>query len=299
MGWNLFTEDALAETTIPGLMSFDQSFSSSQSMNADGVMTTGSPDEVIAVFTAFGRKKYVVFNVSEPGYVWHADGRTSRADLMAVVPNAAEKTIRLPIVPMVAGALLLSLLLAVRAARMSRGFATVALVIVLIAGLAGQNVGRIEIKQFWRAGMKVPDEAEAKEIFAALHRNVYRAFDYETEDSIYDALAQSVSGVFLDEIYNDVYQGLILSEEGGAICKIERVEILDSHMHAAPEERGANSQFRMSCNWRVLGLVEHWGHVHRRINEYSAIYTLTPFGHQWKISGVEMTDQKRITGAPQ
>jgi hypothetical protein len=55
----------------------------------------------------------------------------------------------------------------------------------------------------------------------------------------------------------------------------------------------------MSCNWRVLGLVEHWGHVHRRINEYSAIYTLTPFGNQWKISGVEMTDQKRITGATQ
>ena len=296
MGWNLFTEDALAETTIPGLMSFDQSFGSSQSMNPDGVMTTGSPDEVIAVFTAFGRKKYVVFNVSEPGYVWHADGRTRRADLMAVVPNAAEKTIGVPMVPMVAGALLLSLLLAVRAAKMSRGFAAVALVIVLIAGVAGQNVGRLEIKPFWRGGMEMPDEAEAKEIFAALHRNVYRAFDYETEDSIYDALAQSVSGELLDQIYNDVYQGLILSEEGGAICKIERVEILENKMQAATDERGADLQFSMSCKWRVLGLVEHWGHVHRRINEYSAIYTLTPSGNQWKISGVDMTDQQRVTG---
>ena len=88
---------------------------------------------------------------------------------------------------------------------------------------------------------------------------------------------------------------MILSEEGGAICKIERVEILESHMQAAPEERGANLPFRMSCKWRVLGLVEHLGHVHRRINEYSAIYTLTPSGNQWKISGVEMTDQQRVT----
>jgi len=299
MGWNLFTEEALEETEIPGLMSLDQSLSSSQSMNVDGVMTTGSPDEVIAVLTAFGRKKYVVFNADEPGYVWHADGLTSRADQMAVVPHAAEKTISLPIVPMVAGALLLSLLLAVRAARMSRGFATVALVIVLIAGVAGQNVVRIEIKPFWRGGMEMPDKAEAKEIFAALHRNVYRAFDYETEDSIYDALAQSVSGELLDQIYNDVYQGLILSEEGGAICKIERVEILESQMQTATEERGADLQFSMSCNWRVLGLVEHWGHVHRRVNEYSAIYTLSPSGDQWKISGVDMTDQLRVTGKTQ
>ncbi len=129
-----------------------------------------------------------------------------------------------------------------------------------------------------------------------MHRNVYRAFDYETEDSIYDALAQSVSGAFLDEIYNDVYQGLILSEEGGAICKIERVEILESRMQESTSARSADLQFRMSCSWRVLGLVEHWGDAHRRINEYSAIYTLTPLGDQWKISGVDITDQQRVTG---
>jgi hypothetical protein len=291
MAWNVFTADGADALGLLNPFGMDASGGPDT-----GGLTAGNPNEVIAVSELMGRRSFLTFTPEEPEYVWHADGRTRRADLMAVVPNAAEKTISLPTVPIAATVLLILFLAAARSGRMPRVLVAGATLMVLLVGIVGRDIGRVEITQFWRGGIEIPEEAEAKEIFAALHKNVYRAFDYETEDAIYDALAQSVSGGFLDEVYNDVYQGLILSEQGGAICKIESVEILESTMQPATEERGANPQFRMSCNWRVLGLVEHWGHAHRRINEYSAIYTLMPFDNDWKISGVEMTDQKRITG---
>jgi hypothetical protein len=303
MKWTLFTGKAIKERSLPGMMAAEQAMASRGSVDSDKTMPKGmsetmpegNPDEVIAVLTAFGRRKFVSFTVKEPEYIWHADGNTSRIHL-AVVPKATEETIRVPIVPIAAGVLLLLFWPIARAAKVSRPLSVAVVSIVIVAGVAGQGMGRIEMKPFWRDGIEMPDPAEASEIFAALHRNVYRAFDYETEDAIYDALAQSVSGELLDEVYNDVYQGLILREEGGAICKIEQVEILDSSMVPMPDPDSENPQFKISCSWRVLGLVEHWGHAHRRINEYRAVYTLTFSGDKWKISDVEMSDQKRITG---
>jgi hypothetical protein len=299
MEWNLFTEKAMREQGFLGMMAADQAMVSGSVDPDEGMpegMSNGNPDEVVAVLTAFGRRKFVAFTAEEPEHIWHKDGNTNHIHPLAVVPKATEETIDVPIVPMAAGVLLLLFLPIARAAKVSRPLSVVVVSIVIVAGVAGQSMGHIEMKPFWRDGIEMPDPAEAGEIFAALHRNVYRAFDYETEDAIYDALAQSVSGELLDEVYNDVYQGLILREEGGAICKIEQIEILDSSMVSMPDHDSENPQFKMSCSWRVLGLVEHWGHAHRRINEYRAVYTLTFSGDKWKISDVEMNDQKRITG---
>ena len=299
MEWNLFTGKAMRAQGF-GMAAADQAMIGLGPVDSDEMMPeappSGNPDEVVSVLTAFGRRKFVVFTMNEPEQVWHADGRTSHSNPLAVVPKATEETIGVPVVPLAAGVLLLLFLPLTRAAKVSRQFSVAVVSIVIVVVVAGQCMGRIEMKPFWREGIEMPDPAEAIAIFAALHRNVYRAFDYETEDAIYDALAQSVSGELLDEVYNDVYQGLILREEGGAICKVERVDILDSSMMPAFEQDSENPQFKISCSWRVLGLVEHWGHAHRRVNEYRAVYTLTYAGDEWKISDVEMNDQKRVTG---
>ncbi|MDP6629483.1 MAG: hypothetical protein QGH29_00695, partial [Kiritimatiellia bacterium] len=108
---------------------------------------------------------------------------------------------------------------------------------------------------------------------------------------------QSVSGELLDEIYTDVYQSLVLQDQGGAICKIENVEMLESKMMAPdPDVEDGGVAFSVSCRWEVKGLVEHWGHAHRRVNRYGADYTLRPFGDAWRIYDVEMNEQDRITG---
>jgi hypothetical protein len=296
MVWGLFTGEAARELgtfDLSGTGNFPDGYSNQY--GSEGSFVTGNPDEVVAVISEFGRKRIVTFSPDEPEYTWHSDGQARHVNPMAIVPVAAQHTIRVPLVPIAAGVLLILLLPAARSGRLSSGFTAIAVSVLLCAGVAGQHVGRVEMTPFWRRGIEIPDATQAKEIFAALHSNVYRAFDYETEDDIYDALAQSVSGALLTDIYNDVYQGLIMRDEGGAVCKIEKVEMLRSErLEAAAEDNRKRAQFKISCDWRVLGLVEHWGHAHRRVNEYSAVYTLTPSDERWKISGVEMNEQKRI-----
>lgn len=167
--------------------------------------------------------------------------------------------------------------------------------ILLFAGVVGQSSLRAGILSLWNRKAEVPVEARAKRIFAGLHKNVYRAFDYETEDEVYNALAQSVAGDLLDDIYEDIYQNLVSQEFGGSRCIVEKVEIMESRMlDSTPGKDNRCAQFRMFCNWRVSGSVEHLGHLHQRVNEYSAVYLLKLVEKKWKISDVEMREQNRI-----
>ena len=45
------------------------------------------------------------------------------------------------------------------------------------------------------------DEQRAHDVFETLQRNAYRAFDYREENEIYDALARSVDGPLLTDLY--------------------------------------------------------------------------------------------------
>ena len=294
MVWNVFTADGADALGLLNPYGMDPYG------GADTGLTVGNPDEIIAISELMGRRSFMTFTPDEPEYVWHSDATARRSDGLGVVPSAAQKTIQLPLVSIAATILLiLFLAAAVKSGKMPRGLVAGASLTILLVGIVGRNVGRVEMKQFWRGGVVMPAEPQAKEIFAVLHRNVYRAFDYDTEDAIYDALAQSVSGELLDEIYTDVYQSLVLQDQGGAISKIENVEILESKMIASdPDVENGTLEFRVSCQWVVKGLVEHWEHAHRRVNKYGAVYTLRPFGDAWRISDVEMNEQERILAKP-
>ena len=294
MVWNVFTGDGADALGLLNPYGMDPY------AGADTGLSVGKPDEVIAISELMGRRSFLTFIPEEPEYVWHSDVTARRSDAMGVVPSAAQKTIQLPLVSIAATILLiLFLAAAVKSGKMPRGLVAGASLTILLVGIVGRDLGRVEMKQFWRGGVVMPAEPQAKEIFAVLHRNVYRAFDYDTEDAIYDALAQSVSGELLDEIYTDVYQSLVLQDQGGAISKIENVEILESKMIASgPDVENGTLEFRVSCQWVVKGLVEHWEHAHRRVNKYGAVYTLRPFGDAWRISDVEMNEQERILAKP-
>ena len=42
------------------------------------------------------------------------------------------------------------------------------------------------------------------------------------------------------------------------------------------------------------GFVKHWEHVHARVNEYHATYTMAPRGDRWKITNVTVNEQTRL-----
>ena len=146
----------------------------------------------------------------------------------------------------------------------------------------------------------LPSSSEAEQIFLPLHANIYRAFDYTAESDIYDALAQSVDGPLLDTLYNQVYRGLIMQEEGGAVSRVmavRPVELAVESIGILPDD--GRPGFDVLARWQVDGKVTHWGHSHERTNEYQARYTVLQTDQGWRIGGSQVQEQLRVSATPE
>ncbi len=129
----------------------------------------------------------------------------------------------------------------------------------------------------------------ADQVFAQLQDNTYRAFEYSDENQIYDALNTSVDGGLLRELYLKMLETLKMQEQGGALLTIQEVKRLEGE--AEPDGRGG---FHYRCRWIVRGVVEHWGHVHQRTNQYIAEFHVQDREQLWKITDMNITEQERL-----
>jgi hypothetical protein len=156
---------------------------------------------------------------------------------------------------------------------------------------------------FLALGTRAPaqlDPAEATRIFTALQTNLYRAFDYEAESSIYDALAESVDGELLEETYLSVRRALVMEEEGGAMSRVVSVRPIATSVVSQGEIEDAGvaaRAFTVDATWQVDGRVTHWGHAHDRTNEYEGRFTVAASANGWRIHDAEITRQERVDGA--
>ncbi len=142
-------------------------------------------------------------------------------------------------------------------------------------------------------------EPDATGVFDKLIRNMFRAFDYSSEEDIYDSLATSVSGPLLKDLYLKMRKSLEVKEQGGAIATIEEVDITSAALHDRPAKGTPGAQpiappgFAIRANWKIRGTVEHWGHIHQRTNIYDAIFNVQNVDNQWKITDYETLDEKQ------
>jgi hypothetical protein len=132
---------------------------------------------------------------------------------------------------------------------------------------------------------------QAVGILQSLLRNVYRSFDFREEDDIYDRLATSVTGDLLAEIYLQNRKSLVVTQAGGAQAKVKEVKILDVAVEPL-DDRPLALTFR--SKWTAMGTVGHWGHIHIRQNQYDANITVEPVDGAWKITDLELLEEKRI-----
>ncbi|MHC4135961.1 MAG: hypothetical protein ACYTDU_10480 [Planctomycetota bacterium] len=221
-----------------------------------GVVTSGPQKEVFAV------------SAEEPEYTWHASETRPRPP-PAPGPGPASP----------APLLSLGLFLAAAAgAILLRRRKALAMALLL--------AGAVSAALAWPAG----PPADARRVFQALHANLYRAFEADTEDEIYDVLAQSVDASLLQEIYLDIYESLILREQGGVITEVEKVDVVGGDVLPG----GEATEFAVAWRWRVHCSVSHWGHVHRRINVYAADYAVRHDGSSWKIAAVAVREYERV-----
>lgn len=175
-----------------------------------------------------------------------------------------------------------------RARRVAAGSAVL---LALAAGLlAWQSAA------FSRPGAQtaaVPSDVEAGQIFQELHRHVYRALEARTESDVYDTLARGLDGAVLDEVYQEVYEALMMRGEGNTRFSVRRVKPISTEV--LPADAAVRPAFRVRYRWRVYGTVTHFGHTHARFNEYEALYLVQHNGRAWRITDSQVRQNKRVT----
>lgn len=141
------------------------------------------------------------------------------------------------------------------------------------------------------------DDEEAGAVFEKLHDNVYAAFKRRTEESIYDGLESSVDGDLLRRIYLEISQGLADEDDGAASAKIESIQRLKVTRNSVPPSESVFAKediFGIDCSWRVVGRVEHWGHIHIRDVLYQAQFHVADMGPNWKLIAMEAFSQSSM-----
>lgn len=161
---------------------------------------------------------------------------------------------------------------------------------LIIVGIAAMPLAQVTVSRpGLMAGDLEPDKA--KELLQVLLKNVYRAFDFREEGDVYDKLAVSVEGDLLADIYLQNRQSFSIQKAGGAQAKIKEVEIESAT--AERRDDGALA-YDIRGRWAAQGTVGHWGHVHTRRNVYDAIVTVEAVDDRWKITGLDVLEEKRV-----
>jgi len=156
----------------------------------------------------------------------------------------------------------------------------VATALLLLVGAAGA---------FMLAHEAVVTGERSRELVSGLLHNIYLAFDYRDEEKVYDVLARSAEGDLLTQIYLEMRRGLELQNQGGARVKVKEIELID--LETRP---GGSGGFVARARWNVAGSVGHWGHVHKRTNQYVAELGIEPVEGAWKLTGLELLEEERL-----
>ncbi len=204
--------------------------------------------------------------------------------------------IRLPWASLICGVLLLAVIgILFRHVRQggSMIMPLVSGLILLVAGVVAWPLVGITVTRPATLAGEMPPE-QAQDLLQVLLKNVYRAFDFRDEDDVYDKLAFSVSGDLLSDIYLQNRKSFSIQKAGGAQAKIKSVDI-----EAATAERldGRPLAYAIKGRWAAQGAGVPWGNVHTRRNRYDAIVTVAAVDGSWKITDLEILEEKRVDPA--
>jgi len=165
----------------------------------------------------------------------------------------------------------------------------VLLVVALVAGIALYPFFKVSVAEHLPTKMAV-NKDQSTFILQNLLKNVYRSFDFKNEEDVYDKLALSLDGDMLSEVYLETRESMVIENQGGARARVEDVEIVDVSSESLPDDLG----LKFHTTWNVSGSVEHWGHKHNRVNQYEAEITVKPIEGSWKITNIDLIEEKRV-----
>ncbi|MEM9410373.1 MAG: hypothetical protein AAGA30_04625, partial [Planctomycetota bacterium] len=247
-------------------------------------------DSVVFAFDEVSKAEFSMF-LEDNTYVWNSDDRKPPAPVTEIIADESFLPPEPLTIPWASILLAVASVLLLLRAVLTRKFVTELLVtfFFLAAGVLAWPYLKMEVQNFLEEAQQI-ETAEAEGVFRQLHQNMFRAFDYHSESDIYDALARSVDGPLLRDLYLQINESLRVSEQGGAIAKIERVNYLNGDFLPLENEDNQIPKFRFRSQWELMGTVEHWGHIHERKNDYDAEFTIELVGNDWKIVEMDVVD---------
>jgi len=158
--------------------------------------------------------------------------------------------------------------------------------------------GSVALYPFLRIGIAKPavlapkmTDDQAITVLDSLLNNVYRSFDFRKEEDVYNRLATSVQGNLLTEIYLQNRRSMVVTQAGGARARVNQVDILDVEVRSLAD---SPLGLLFHADWTATGSVGHWGHIHTRQNQYKANIAVRPVDGAWKITALELLEEKRI-----
>jgi hypothetical protein len=120
--------------------------------------------------------------------------------------------------------------------------------------------------------------------------NIYKAFEFRSEEAAFDRLSLSVTGATLTDVYLEHQKALEMEERGGARARVEAFEITDVSNIRSADDGG----WVADAGWNVGGTVVHFGHRHFRQNRYQARVVVVPVDGSWKIQSITILDEERL-----
>ncbi len=237
--------------------------------------------------------EFTAIHADEPEYTWHGRNQSLAGvgSTLPSVPAAPPQVTTYPIL-----SLTLVLCAALASPFLRRESQRRALTGLWAAALLGAiGLRGIGSTPPWGGAVLMPSHTQALAMFTQLHANIYRAMGAHNPDEVYAVLASSVDADQLDELYAEVYESLVLREDGGAFCTIDEVEPVSSVFHM-PDEVNSESDlvFEVDWSWNVRGTVVHHAHSHERLNAYRALYTVGYDGEAWRIASWEVLAHSRV-----
>lgn len=276
--------------------------------------TKGTPDTVKVTWDMFNRSVWSVESVCfafdesyrpvfsklerNSEFTWKNPGRKVSLDVNPVAVTLQPRPIWT--IPVVSGfGLLLCVMMCLSLLRRenSRKRTLTAVAVVFFVSLLCLPLAQVSFASPLQPVPAVStDKAEA--VFKTLHKNIYRSFDYHTDSDVYDALAKSAEGSFLETLYRQINQSLKMQEQGGAISRVTDINWESIELQPGPDQKTLRTQdersFAVKSTWTVAGTVEHWGHIHTRTNQYQGIFYLEPVDGVWKLTGMDLLDEQRL-----
>ena len=248
------------------------------------------------VFIQDNEAKINYFKEGDHEFIWNNESNPSSKEIISTPLPKFSKTWSLPIFSLIAliGTIACSCDTFHKRKSVSIKNRSVIMASLLAIGIFSFPFFHVSIKPPFTQTIEI-NKVEADNLILAVLRNIYRAFDYNDESDVYDVLANSVDGRLLDELFIQIQNGLYMQKEGGAIANVKEVKLIDNQIMPTSQSGSRDFQLHLKCRWQVTGIVEHWGHIHTRKNEYEAKFILSALPSAWKITEYDILNDKLLS----